>query len=749
MDIVALARELFEIDQNHWNDIYEKARDDLKFISDEDDAQWDSKDINERKRTGRPSLTVDQLSQFIHQVVNDIRMNTPSIGIIPADGEATQETAEMIKGLVRNIEYVSVADDAYDTASMNSVKARIGFIRVDHDYVDEESFDQQLLINRVINPLAVYLDSKSIELDGRDARHCFVLDKISKKEFARKYPDFIAADFQSTDQIETDKDELTIAEFFYIEETDRMVGMSEDGTQEEMVDGKAYRTTRKMKKRVVKRYKLSGMDVLEETTFPGKYVPLIPVYGEEMWQNGKRNLYSLISRSKDAQRLYNVMKSNEIEVLLQQPKAPWMMAEGQAVNREAWLDPGNSDVLEYKTTDLMGNPVNAPQRINPPTISTGFYQAGLGAVDDIKATLGMYNASIGQRSNETSGKAINARKVEGEVATYHFGDNLNKSICHVGRVLVCAIPEIYDTQRALRIIGEEEEVKEVGVNGMMVEGQKEAYDLTKGKYDVKVITGASFTTKRQESVEFFSNIVTQQPELMKVMGDLLFKYSDFAGAEAMASRMKKVVDPKFLEEEDRQKLAEEGVDPVKQQMEQLIQQGMQEMQKMQAELEATKQQLQNKQVETALKAKDMQTKAQLESQKLALEQEKLILEAKKIEADQYKAQTDAELRMMEIQQGQAPQQQMPSEIKLNTEGFQFSKTPEQLAIEQAEVDAQMQRTIIEAELEAQELMAKQAQTQAIIEAVGSVKQSLDGLRMSIERPKQVVYDRDGRLMGVE
>lgn len=743
MDIVALAKELFEIDQKHWNPIYEKARDDLNFESDEDDAQWDSKDISERKRTGRPSLTVDQLTQFIHQVVNDIRMNTPSINIIPADGEASQETAEMIKGLVRNIEYVSNADDAYDTGVMNSVKARIGFIRVDHDYVDDESFDQQLLIKRVINPLAVYLDSKSIELDGRDAKHGFVLDKISKKEFKRLYPNLVPSDFQSADQIETDKDDLTIVEFFYIEETDRMVGLSEDGKQEEMVDGKAYRTTRKMKKRVVKRYKLSGMDVLEETTFPGKYVPLVPVYGEEMWNNGKRNLYSLIARSKDAQRLYNVMKSNEIEVLLQQPKAPWMMAEGQAVNREAWLDPSNSDVLEYKTTDLMGNTISAPQRVNPPTISTGFYQAGLGAVDDIKATLGMYNASIGARSNETSGKAINARKVEGEVATYHFGDNLTKSICHVGRVLVCAIPEIYDTPRALRIIGEEEDVKEVGVNGMKVDGQKEVYDLTKGKYDVKVITGSSYTTKRQEAAEFFTNIVTQQPELMKVMGDLLFKYSDIAGAEAMSSRMKKVVDPKFLEPEERQKMQEEAqleevVDPEKEQMKAVIQQGMQEMQAMQAELEATKSQLQNKQAETVMKAQSEQAKVQLDMAKLELEQEKMQLEQAKLQIDaqgaqteQYKAEKEAELKAAELAlkglEMQLNAQAEPQEPKEQSD----MQSPEDMMQDQQE----------------QELKAMQ--TAAIIQSIQEVRDSLNNLAAGVNRPKSVIYSQDGRLLGVE
>jgi len=397
--------------------------------------------------------------------------------------------------------------------------------------------------------------------------------------------------------------------------------------------------------------------------------------------------------------------------------------------------------LEYKTTDLMGNPVPPPQRINPPTISTGFYQAGLGAVDDIKATLGMYNASIGARSNETSGKAINARKVEGEVATYHFGDNLNKSICHVGRVLVCAIPEIYDTPRALRIIGEEEDVKEVGVNGMKVDGQKEEYDLTKGKYDVKVITGTSFTTKRQEAAEFFTNIVTQQPQLMAVMGDLLFKYSDIAGAEAMASRMKKVIDPKFLEPEERQKMQEEvqleqTVDPEKEQMKAVIQQGMQEIQGIQAENEQLKAQLQSKQMETQLKAQSEQAKVQLDMAKLQLEQEKMQLEQAKLQIDaqgaqteQYKAEKEAELKAAELAlKGLEMQLQAQGEPK---EPKDQPDSPEDMMQDQQE----------------QELKAMQ--TAAIIQSIQEVRNSLNSLTNSINRPKSVVYSKDGRLMGVE
>jgi hypothetical protein len=749
-DIVKSALEQFRTNKDHWQEIFELGRDDAYFVSGQEGAQWDERDIKLRDDDRRPCVTVDQLSQFIHQVANDIRMNTPTIGILPSDQASSKETADIIKGLIRNIEYVSRADDAYDTASLNAITCSIGFIRISHDYIDDVSNDQEILIERVVNPFAVFLDSNSVRPDGSDAKNCFVLEDMALSKFRKMYPDKAPVCFQSNESYKgknENVDTITIAEYFVIDEQD--VTLELDGV------------TRKTKKKTVKRYILSGQDVLEESTFAGKYIPLIPVYGEEKWIDGKRGLLSLIRRAKDAQRLFNTMKSNEIETLNKQPEAPFIAPVGATEDfADDYLNPKKTGVARYQPFDVKGRPLPAPIRLNPPTMPTGFYQAQLQAVDDIKASIGMYNASIGRKGNATSGKQELVQQQEGDVATFHFADNLNRSITQVGQVIVCMLPEIYDTPRALRIVGEEEEIKNVGVNGMYVEGQKEAYDLTKGKYDVRVVTGAPYTTKRQEAAEFFTSIVTQQPDLMKVMGDLLFKYSDVAGSEAMASRMKKVIDPQFLEEEDRLQIEQEKqqlqqVDPEKEQMKQVIQQGMEEMQGMQGELEAIKSQLQNKQLETQLKAQSEQAKNQLEAaklqleqQKLELEQQKIMIDAKKAETDQFKAQSDAELKAAELRMQasnpQVAQTSQPSAIKLDTTGFQFSKTEEQLALEQQQAESDMQKSIMEMEQERQEMEMKTMQTQAIIQSLESIKQSLD----SLNRPKQVVYGDDGTILGV-
>jgi len=632
--IIERAKSNYKRDVEGWEEIYQAARGDMLFLSDDKYAQWEQRDYKSRLSSSRPTLTIDQLGQFVHQVANSIRMNTPSINIIPSGSNSNVETAEVFKGLIRNIEYTSNADDAYDTASLNSIKSSFGFIRVDHDYIDEKSFDQHLLIKRIVNPLSVHIDCNSTECDGSDAKHATIIDSILVSEFKKKYPDAEVSCFE--DEKKTgdtkDGDYITIAEYFEIEESESEMGMADDGAINPTEKDGVYKNKRVMKKRTVNRYVLSGAAILEETKFPGKYIPIVPVYGEESWIEGKRKLYSLIRKSKDAQRMFNYWKSLETELLMKQPNSPFIAAEGTTEDYDDdYKNPGKSIVLRYKTTDAAGNPAQAPQRLAPPTIPTGIVDAARAAVDDIKATMGLYGASLGQRSNETSGIAIQRRNQQGDVATFHFNDNLMRSIAHVGKILVCAIPEIYDTSRVIRIIGLEDEPKEVGVNGQIVEGQKEQFDLTQGVYDVRVITGASYTTKRQEAAAFFTDIVSKQPDLMQVMGDLLFKNMDFTGAEAMADRMKKVIgntNPELLEDN------EDEIDPQVMQLQAQLQEAAAAMQELQSqmqqmgedaenEIETLNLQLENKQAETKIKGASEQSKAHTESGKLELESLKI------------------------------------------------------------------------------------------------------------------------------
>lgn len=656
-DIVQEALDLFKRDQTHWRDIFQQASDDLKFLSDDECAQWDERDYQSRIKSGRPALTVDQMGQFVHQVANDIRQNTPTFTVIPDDEDSDDDNAEAFRSIIRGIEYKSNADDVYDTAALNSVKSSIGFIRIDHDYCNDDGFEQELQIKRVINPLAIWLDSDSIECDGRDAKRAFILDTISVADFKKKYPKNEVSSF-GTDKAKSklkDEDNINIVEYFCIEESERTIAADDSGNIiNDIKEGAPYKTTRKIRTSRVMRYKLSGKEILEQTSFPGKYIPIVPVYGEEHWIEGKRNLYSLIRKGKGAQMMYNVWKSLETEILLKQPIAPVMVPEGAIEDyADDWKITSKSMAVRYKTVDVNGNPLPQPQRLAPPQMPSGIINASREAVDDIKASMGLYNAAIGQKSNETSGIAINARKSEGDVATFHFYDNLVRSITHVYRILISAIPEIYDTARIIRAIGKEEEPKQIGVNGQLAEGQEETIDLTKGRYTVRVVPGASFTTKRQEAAAFFSDLVTKQPELMNVMGDLLFKYSDMAGAEAMSERMKKVVDPKFLDEDDQ------DIDPEKQQMAQVIQQSQAQLQAIQVEAQRQDQMVEMEKAQAELRNQYEKLKMQEIISQLKIENLQKDLEIAKMQAVQeLQAQQDAHEERLEnelLETMQAPQ----------------------------------------------------------------------------------------------
>lgn len=634
-DVLKRAQENYQRDKDHWNEIYLKARDDMFFISDDENAQWNSDDRN--LRLNRPCLTIDQLGQFIHQVANTIRMNTPTINIIP-EGDADVETADMIKGWVKHIEYKSNADEAYDTASLSSIRCSIGFILVDHGYVSNDSFEQELTIKRCVNSLQVWIDCDSIEADGSDARRATKIQPMSVQEFKRRYPEAKVSSFGDTMKGNyKDDDSVNVAEYYEIIEETKEVGLLDTGEMQEVAQDVEYSSTRTLKKPKVMRYILSGEEVLAKSRFPGKYIPVIPVYGEEAWIDGKRQLYSLIRKSKDAQRMFNYWKSLETELLMKQPNAPIMVGAGQIENyAEDWQNPQKSMALRYETHDADGNVLPAPQRLAPPTIPTGIVNAARSTVDDIKATMGIYNASLGEKSNETSGVAISRRKEEGDVATYHFGDNLKRSIAQVGKVLVCARAEVLDTPRIIPIRGLEDQPKMIGINGALAPDQKNTYNFGKGEYGVMVTTGASSLTKRQEAADFFGEVVKSQPELLNVMGDLLFKNMDIAGGQEMAERMKKVIDPKFLDENK-----DKEFDPEKEQMKMVIEQGKLLLEQQQAEMADLQMQLKNKDGE-------IQVKAQADQNKTEAEQGKLEIELLRIHQEAEKNRQENEIKLAEL-----------------------------------------------------------------------------------------------------
>lgn len=732
-DILDKALADYELAKDGWYEINQKAVADLRFLSDEPYAQWDAQQAADRVLVNRPTVEIDQLSQFVHQVTNDIRQNTPAIHVLPVGEGSDVETAEMIAGRIKAIEYKSNADAAYDMAADFAVRSSLGYIRVDHGYVSDKGFEQELKILRVINPQSILLDPNSIEPDGSDAKFGFALETKSVAEFRKRWPkaDPVSFGEQPASKAPQDKDVITIAEYFYIKDEETEFGLLPDGSSEPVAGKKKYKSTRKVTRPRVMRCWVSGNNVLEEpSVFPGKYIPLVPVYGEEVWIEGKRNLYSLIRKSKSAQMMYNALKSSETEVLMKQQQAPVQAAVGQMRGFEDdWKTPEKAMVLYYHQTDANGQPAPAPQRLNPPVVSSGFANASADAENNIRKTLGMYNAGVGKREGQASGVALKQLEMSGDTASLHFADNLNRSVTQVGKIIVCALPEIEDSPRIVSIVGKEDEIKSIGINGKIVDGQERTFDFTKGEYDVRVVTGPSFTTQRQEAGAMYADLIGKMPDLMPVIGDLVFKYQDAPGSQAISARLKKMVDPKLLDESER----EDGENPelmaLKQQAQQIMEVAKQEIDKLTQENQALKADVGAKVVDAQVKQgelslKEIELRLKVDEQKLRREEflAKTALENKKVDAELTKARLTAKTSAS------------PEVTLVDPEMHDGGVSPLAIILEQLSASNQQQAASLSAAIQelAQAQMASQAQ-----------------LVNAINRPRTVLYNPDGSPAGVK
>jgi hypothetical protein len=617
-DLLATMRHRMTMAVSAYADSREDELDDLRFMAGSPDNQWQwPQDVLSTRGSvqgqtinARPCLTINKLPQHVKQVTNDQRQNRPSGKVIPANDEADVEVAEIFDGIVRHIEYMSDADVAYDTACENQVTYGEGYIRILTEYCDENSFDQDLRIGRIRNSFSVYMDPMIQDPCGADAQWCFITEDITKEEYERLYPD--AAPVTSIQQQGVGDQALSqwisentirVAEYFYIKyekatlnlypgNVTAFKGSMEDKQMKAM--GLEPTRSREVDRKMVKWIKTNGYEVLQERDWAGKYIPVVRVVGNEYEVDGRIFISGIVRNAKDAQRMYNYWVSQEAEMLALAPKAPFIGYGGQFEGYEHQWKTANTTNWPYlevnpDVTDGAGAVLPLPQRAPPPLPQTGLIQAKMGASDDIKATTGQYDSSLGQTSNERSGRAILARERQADTGTYHYVDNLARAVRYVTRQLVDMIPKIYDTQRIARIIGIDGETGMAKINPEQPEAVKKIvdeagividkiYNPSVGLYDVVVTTGPSYMTKRQEAMDAMSQILQGNPNLWAVAGDLFVKNMDWPGAEEMSARLRKTIDPAVLADEDE--------DPA-------LQAAQQQMQAMGQEMEQMYQMLQN------------------------------------------------------------------------------------------------------------------------------------------------------------
>ena len=631
-DILATARSRLDLAVSALSESREDEIDDLRFYAGSPDNHWQwpadvlatRGAVQGQTINARPTLTINKLPQHVRQVTNDQRQNRPGAKVIPVDDKADVQVAEIFNGMIRHIEYISDADVAYDTACENQVSYGEGYITLMTEYCDENTFDQDIKIGRVRNSFSVYMDPLIQDPTGADAKWCFITEDLTKAEYERQYPD--AAPISTLQSLGVgdqsisnwlNEDTVRIAGYYYIDYDKTTLNLypgnqtAFEGTPEDRMLKDMF--GKPVNKRVserprVKYCKINGYEILEEKEWAGKWIPVIRVVGNEFEVDGRLYVSGLVRNAKDAQRMYNYWVSQEAEMLALAPKAPFIGYGGQFEGYEDKWKTANTNNWPYlevnpDVTDGQGAVLPLPQRAQPPMASTGLLQAKSGASEDIKSTTGQYNASLGMGSNERSGKAILARQREGDVGTYHYGDNLTRAVRHVARQLVDLIPKIYDTQRIARIIGEDGETKMVKINpdqpqpvnkivneqGIVIE---KIYNPGVGKYDVVATTGPGYATKRQEALEAMAQLLQGNPQLWQVAGDLFVKNMDWPGAQEMSKRFAKTIDPKILQDDDKSPE---------------LQAAEQQIQAMGAEMENMHAMLQN--VQKSMEARDLDIKS--------------------------------------------------------------------------------------------------------------------------------------------
>jgi hypothetical protein len=590
-EIIAEAKTRFARCQAWESKARENALADARFANGDsrNGWQWDQQTLT--ARGDRPSLTMNKTRVHNRHIINDNLQNQTDIKVTPTGDEATFEAAEVFSGIIRRIEYVSKAWDAYATAFYHQVESGIGYVRITTDYTDAKSFNQEILIKRVKDPRCIYLDPDADDFDKADMKFAFWFSRTPRKEFEAKYPDAKTEAGPSLDFADDEwdsKEQVLEAEYWRRGE--------KDDTLYELADGSVVRDSelppgakaqlqitrsRKIAEPEIEWYQLGGGKIIDRKTWPGIYIPIVPFIGEEFTIDGQMDRHGHTRALLDPQKMYNYWSSMAVEQVATQTKSPYLAPSRAIEGFETYWNTANSvahPYLPYNDIDDAGQPIAKPERTQPPQMAQAFIQGMQIAKDDMLQVSGQFQAAMGQPGNEVSGKAIGERQQQSETATANYNENAAKAKRQVGRILVDLIPKIMDVAQVAKIMGKDGSESDVqidpnataahqhvlpGVAGqapqpITPEQAEQAqndpeqpdpmviFNPNVGRYDVQAQTGPSYATQREQAFSAFSDIVAKAPDLVHVAGDLLFKSADFPLADVLAERLKRGVPPQYL-----------------------------------------------------------------------------------------------------------------------------------------------------------------------------------------------------------
>lgn len=695
-DFLTEARKRYDLAWEHEEDNINEAYDDLEFIAGE---QWEASIAKERQDEHRPMLTINMLPKFIKQITGDMRLNKPAVKVRPVGGGADKQRAEIFTGTIRNIEALSDSGTVYTRGGESSARCGIGGWTVVTEYTDDDEFVQDIRLKYIPDMLNVLFDPDAKEITREDAMWAFWVRNFSYDAFKTRWPDAKVSSWDAARSLAHSdwfkEDEVKVAWYWVKKPIVKTLGQLADGSVVDMADyqgAEKPERTRQVNSHKVCQYVISACEILEgPNEWAGKFIPIVPVIGEEIPIENRTVRHGAIRWAKDPQKMYNYHQSTAVEAHALAPKAPFILTANQVKGREAQWRQANRRNLPYLTYNPDGA-APPPQRSSAATDISSSMALAEKSENDMYGTIGIYPPSLGQKGNEQSGKAIIARQKEADVGSYVYIDNLAKAIAYTGRILVDLIPKIYDTKRVVRLLAEDGTEEEVTVNDPKIMGGFEN-DLTVGKYDVVVETGPSFSTKRQESAQAMQEFAAQNGEVAAVVMDLIAEAQDWPNADKFAQRFKMTLPP--------------GIDPEVDQQRQM----------MQANLPPPP---------PDPKVLAEQAKADNEAHRLDIDERRLVL-------DENVARSESNIARME-----QARQNMETMIEAS-----------RVAIEQRqlELDGAVQRAAAHTEQ-----MMNQPQEPAIApELINQLAQATTALAQAVQRmngPKKVVYGPDGVVQGV-
>lgn len=574
------AIERFELAETKEKKQRALAVEDIKFAQSED-GQWDEGAIE--KRQGRPRYTINRVAGAIDQLIGDQRQNRTNIKIRPVSGGAKEDVAEVMTGLIRNIEGQSKAANAYDNAFDEVVNGGFGGWRVVTEYVAEDVFEQDIRIKPLLGATtSLYFDIAAKEYDRRDASWAFVIVNMDKGEHQARFPNASAVDFNN-DQMNSkclswfDDNSVRVAEYWVktpitkeigLLSDGRVIDLKEDGAalDEMALQGVTVVKTRKAKCSKVEMYLMDGSGILEgPKPWAGKYIPLIPMFGRQSFVNGEEYTRGIVRFAKDPSRIYNYTTSAAIETAALTPKDPYWFTPAQAKGHEGAFknfNTQNSPFMPYNPDPMTGGA--PPSRTGAPSVQSAFLQQIQQASMDLYHVTGMQPPSLGANPELKSGKAIMAQERLGDRGSYIFTDNLAKSIEYTAEILVDLLPKVYDTKRQVRVMARDGESENVFINDEVIDEQTGqpviVNDLTAGKYDVVAETGPAFSTQRQESAQQIIELIATSPTFESLAMDLVAKDLPILESKELTKRVRKQMIMSGVVEPTEEEIKDYGLD---------------------------------------------------------------------------------------------------------------------------------------------------------------------------------------------